>query len=76
MDGAVDPGYHFYYDTGSPTRLLRHVMKEGNIGLVLGHKQTGKTTMALQAIEEGLSQGLDIHYVSLRHLKVTSQTTP
>ena len=51
-------------------------MKEGNIGLVLGHKQTGKTTMALQAIEEGLSQGLDIHYVSLRHLKVTSQTTP
>ena len=76
MDGAVDPGYHFYYNTGLPTRLLRYVMKEGNVGLVLGHKQTGKTTTALQAIQEGLSQGLDIHYVSLRHLKVTSQITP
>ena len=69
----MDPAIDFYYNTGMPTELLQNVMTQGKVGLVLGHRQAGKTTAALQAIREGLSQGLAAHYVSLQRLTVRSQ---
>ena len=69
----MDPTVNFYYYTGSSMQLLQRLMTKEEVGLVLGNKQTGKTTTALQAIREARSHGLIAHYVSLQHLRVILQ---
>lgn len=73
MGKAVDPLINFYYNTGMATDLLNSVMRQGEVGLILGHRQAGKTTTAFEAIREGVSQGLAVHYVSLQEMTVRSQ---
>ena len=73
VGNAVDPTVNFYYNTGMSAQLLQSVMTKGEVGLVLGHRQAGKTTIAAQAVQEARSLGLEAHYVSLEQLTVKIQ---
>ena len=72
----MNPAFHFYYDTGMSTQLVQSVMTQEEVGLVLGHRQAGKTTAAFQAIQEAHSRGLVAYYVSLQQLTVIIQKPP
>lgn len=74
VGNIADPLFNFYAETGSALELYKALQKD-QLVLVLGHRQAGKSTVALQAAQMGISDNFLIAYCSLSLLIVSDAAT-